>query len=148
MRSKDDDIGTSSIKNKMRRKKRECWTKLLRIHKRRQLTRKYSEEKKILQRMASPEELADMTEHARKAKKEIQEANIARTKARKFTKKAFKSRLVPVLGFSELNFGWLIFRFLFSEDFIFLELCPESFLSSLSFAYQIHNFFIPFFYSI
>lgn len=100
MRSKDDDIGARLIKNKMRRK-RECWTKLLRVYKRRELTRKYSEEEKIrfLQRMAPPEELADMTEHVRKAKKEIQEANITRTKARKFTKKALKSRLVSAQVF-------------------------------------------------
>jgi len=98
MRSKDDDIG--AIKNKMRWKKRECWTKLLRVYKRRELTRKCDEEKiRFLQRMAPPEELADMTEHVRKAKKEIQEANITRTKARKFTKKALKSRLVPVQVF-------------------------------------------------
>lgn len=98
---KDDIKAKSSIvsKDKMRRKKRECWTKLLRIHKRRELTRKYSSEEKIrfLQKMiAPPEEFTDMTEDAKKAKKEIQEANMARTKARKLTKKALKSRLVPV----------------------------------------------------
>ena len=88
----------------MRRKKRECWTEFLRVYKRRELTRKYSTEEKIrfLQKMIVPlEEFADMTEDVKKAKKEIQEANMAR----KLTKKALKSRLVPVLGFSELDFN-------------------------------------------
>lgn len=108
MRSKDDDIGARSIKDKMRRKKKECWTKLLRVHKRRESTRKYSEEEKIhfLQKiMAPPEEFTNITEDVRKAKKKIHEANTARTKARKLTKKALKSRLVPVLGFSEFDFA-------------------------------------------
>ncbi|XP_018351598.1 PREDICTED: dynein intermediate chain 3, ciliary-like [Trachymyrmex septentrionalis] len=90
MRSKDDIRAKSSIKDKMRRKRRECWTELQRVHKRRELTRKYSTEKKIgfLQKMIVPlEEFADMTEDVKKAKKEIQEANMAR----KLTKKALKS---------------------------------------------------------
>ncbi|XP_018363614.1 PREDICTED: dynein intermediate chain 2, axonemal-like [Trachymyrmex cornetzi] len=90
MRSKDDIRAKSSIKDKMRRKKRECWTKFLRVHKRREPTRKYSTEEKIrfLQKMIVPlEEFADMTEDVKKAKKEIQEANMAR----KLTKKALKS---------------------------------------------------------
>ena len=70
------------------------------------------------------EEFADMTEDVKKAKKEIQEANMAR----KLTKKALKSRLVPVLGFPKLDFNWFIFRILFSEDFIFVELYSKSFL--------------------
>ncbi|XP_011698551.1 PREDICTED: uncharacterized protein LOC105456303 [Wasmannia auropunctata] len=93
MRSKGD-IRARSIKGKMRRQKRECWTKLLRAHKRGELTRKHSEKEKIrlLQKMmAPPEEFAGMTEYVRKAKKEIHEAGVAGTKARKFTKKALKS---------------------------------------------------------
>lgn len=131
MRLKDDIKARSPIvsKDEIRRKKREYWTKLLRVHKRRELTKKYSSEEKIcfLQKMiAPPEEFADMTEDAKKAKKEIQEANMARTKARKLTKKALKSRLVPV--FRNWIFNSFIFRILFSEEFIFFELCPESFL--------------------
>lgn len=83
----------------MRRKKKECWTKLLRVYKRKELARKYSEEEKIrfLQKMMEPpEEFAEMTEDVRKAKKEIQEASIARIKAREFSKKATKSGLVLV----------------------------------------------------
>lgn len=108
-----------SIKDKMRRKRGECWTKLLRVHKRRELTRKYSEEEKIrfLQKiMTPPEEFAAMTEDVRKAKKEIQESNMARTKARKLPKKALKSRLVPVLGFSEIDFDWFIFFQLYFDN--------------------------------
>ncbi|XP_071637925.1 uncharacterized protein [Temnothorax longispinosus] len=104
MRLKDDDIGARlSIKKKLRQKKRECWTELLRVHKRRELTRKYSEEEKIrfLQKMAPPEEFAGMTENARKAKKEIQEANIVMTKARKFTKKALKSNAAATEKFRD-----------------------------------------------
>ncbi|XP_012542802.2 dynein intermediate chain 3, ciliary [Monomorium pharaonis] len=94
-RSKDDIRTRSSIKDKMKRKERECWTKLLRVYKRRELTREYSGEEKIrfFQKiMAPPEEFASMTEDVRKAKKEIQEANMARTKARELTKKTLKSR--------------------------------------------------------
>lgn len=108
MISKDDIKARSLIRDKMRRKKRKCWTELLRVYKRRELTRKYSGEEKIrsLQKaMAPPEEFASMTENVRKAKKEIQETNMARTKARRRTKKASKSRFVPVLGFAELDFG-------------------------------------------
>ncbi|KAG5329902.1 DNAI2 protein, partial [Acromyrmex charruanus] len=90
IRSKDDIRAKSSIKDKMRRKKRERWTEFLRVHKRRKQTRKYSTEEKIcfVQKMIVPlEEFADMTEDVKKAKKEIQEANMAR----KLTKKALKS---------------------------------------------------------
>ncbi|XP_018406785.1 PREDICTED: dynein intermediate chain 2, axonemal-like [Cyphomyrmex costatus] len=89
MRSKDVIKVKSSIKDKIRRKKRECWTEFLRVHKCKELTRKYSTQEKIrfLQKMAPLEEFADMTEDVKKAKKEIQEANMAR----KLTKKALKS---------------------------------------------------------
>ncbi|EGI61970.1 Dynein intermediate chain 2, axonemal [Acromyrmex echinatior] len=90
IRSKDDIRAKSSIKDKMRQKKRERWTEFLRVHKRRKQTRKYSTEEKIrfVQKMIVPlEEFADMTEDVKKAKKEIQEANMAR----KLTKKALKS---------------------------------------------------------
>ncbi|XP_018312300.1 dynein intermediate chain 3, ciliary [Mycetomoellerius zeteki] len=90
MRSKDDIRAKLLVKDKMRRKKKERWTKFLRVHKRKELTRKYSSEEKIrfFQKMMVPlVEFADMTEDVRKAKKEIQEANMAR----KLTKKALKS---------------------------------------------------------
>lgn len=66
--------------------------------------------------MTPPEEFAAMTEDVRKAKKEIQESNMARTKARKLPKKALKSRLVPVLGFSEIDFDWFIFFQLYFDN--------------------------------
>jgi len=125
MRPKDD-IRARSIKDKMRWKKRE-WTKPLRIHKRRELTRKYRGEDKIrfLQKMMAPsEEFAGMTEDVRKAKKEIQEANMTGTKGRKLTKKALKSRLVSILGFFGIGF-----RLDLSLEFYFRNFIPS--LSSL-----------------
>jgi len=148
MRPKDDIRARSSIKDKMRWKKRE-WTKLLRIHKRRELTRKYRGEDKIrfLQKMmAPPEEFAGMTEDVRKAKKEIQEANMTGTKGRKLTKKALKSRLVPRFFRNWISTGF-IFRILFSKFYsvsLFFELYSDSFLIFYIFALSKCNFFISF----
>jgi len=144
MKPKDDIRARSSIKDKMRWKKRE-W-KLLRIHKRRELTRKYRGEDKIrfLQKMMPPpEEFAGMTEDVRKAKKEIQDANMAGTKGRKLTKKALKSRLVPILGFFGIGF-----RLDLSLEFYFRNFIPSlsslsciAFLSSISSSYLNATFY-------
>ncbi|XP_011642622.1 uncharacterized protein LOC105430657 [Pogonomyrmex barbatus] len=92
MKLKDSIRARSPIRSKdrMRRKKRKCWTKLLRVHKRRELTRKYREEKICFLQEMTPEELANMIEDVKRAKSEIQEANIERTKARKLAKRSLK----------------------------------------------------------
>lgn len=106
---------------------------LLRDYKRKKLTRKYSGEEKIRflwKVMEPPEEFAEMPEEAKKAKKEIQEEDVARTKARKLAKEALKSRLVLVPGLSEFDFDWFIlYNFLFRK----FHLCSENFFILLIF---------------
>ncbi|KAL0114594.1 hypothetical protein PUN28_011710 [Cardiocondyla obscurior] len=75
----------------MRWKKRKSWTKLQRVVKRKDLTEKYDEGEKICipqKTMVPLEEFVGMAEDVKKAKKEIQEANMDRTKAKKPTEKA------------------------------------------------------------
>lgn len=118
-------------KEKMRQKRRKSWTKLLRVHKRKELTRKYDKDEISLQEMiAPPEELAVMMEDVKRAKREIQETGRARTKIRKPAKKTWESRLVAVPSFSKLDFDRSDFRILFTEFHFFVKLCRELFLIS------------------
>jgi hypothetical protein len=118
--------------DKMRRKQKKSWTKLLRAHKREDLARKCSKIKgtRFLQEMmAPPEEFAVMMEDVKRAKMEIREINRAKMKTRELTKKALKSGLVLVLASSELDFN----RFGFYLRGILSSLgCIGSLLSPLS----------------
>lgn len=109
----------------MRQKSRKSWTKLMRVYKRKELTKKYDKERISLQEMmATPEELAVIMEDVKKAKREIQEtgARTARTKIRKPAKETWKSRLVLVLNFSELSFDRFDYIILFTKFLFFIEL--------------------------
>ncbi|XP_029665154.1 dynein intermediate chain 3, ciliary-like [Formica exsecta] len=112
-------------KEKMRQKSRKSWTKLMRVYKRKELTKKYDKERISLQEMmATPEELAVIMEDVKKAKREIQEtgrARTARTKIRKPAKETWKSRLVLVLN-SELSFNRFDYIILFTKFLFFIEL--------------------------
>lgn len=111
-------------KEKIRQKKRKSWTKLLRLHKRKELTKKYDKERISLQEMMTmPEELAITVEDVKRAKREIQEAGRARMKIRKPAKKTWKSQLVTTLNFLKLDFDRFDSRILFTEFYFFVELC-------------------------
>lgn len=76
----------------------------MRVHKRKELTKKYDKERISQEMMETPEELAVIMEDVKKAKREIQETSRAKIKIRKPAKKTCKSRLVSMLNFSELSF--------------------------------------------
>lgn len=115
----------------------------MRVHKRKVLTKKYDKERISQEMMETPEELAVMMEDVKKAKRELQEISRARIKIRKPTKKTCKSRLVPMLNYSELNFDRSDYIISFTEFHFFVELCPESFFL-ISFYFKKYYFFISY----